>query len=331
MMDMTTTWLGLSLPHPFMAGASVMSENLDTVKRLEDAGSAAIVISSLFEEQIIAEQFSTSRAFDQATGRSAEAFDYLPEPPEFQIGPEEYLDHIRRCKEAVDVPVIGSLNGASLGGWLDYAKLIEEAGADALELNVYYLATDPSEFGLNIRHVTNDMIRTIRQELSIPLAIKLSPFYTSVANAALDMVSAGANGLVLFNRFYQPDIDIEELEVVRSLRLSDSTELNLRLRWLAVLCGRVPSDLAVTGGVHTVEDAIKAIMCGAQAVQMVSALLKHGPEYLKTIRDGVEAWLVEHEYESLQQMHGSMSLDRCPDPAAYERANYMHILKNWGR
>jgi len=329
-MDLSTTYLGLKLPHPFMPGASVLSEDIDTVKRLEDSGAAAIVISSLFEEQIRAEQMSTHMAYEQATGRSAEALDFLPDPPAFRVGPEEYLEHIRACKQAVDVPIIGSLNGSSLGGWLDYAKLIEEAGADALELNVYYMATDPKEFGLDIRHVTNEMISTVKQAVNIPVAVKMSQFYTSVANAALDMTEAGADGLVLFNRFYQPDIDIEELEVIRSLRLSDSTELNLRLRWLAVLCGRVDCDLAVTGGVHTPVDAIKAIMCGAQAVQMVSALLKNGPEHLKAIRQGVEFWLVEHEYESLQQMLGSMSLDRCPDPAGYERANYMHILKSWG-
>ncbi len=329
-MDLSTTYLGLNLPHPFMPGASILSEELDTVRRLEDAGAAAIVMESLFEEQITAEQLSTHRTMEAAEARSAEALTFFPDPPNFQIGPEEYLEHIRKAKEAVDVPVIGSLNGCSLGGWLDYAKLIEDAGADALELNVYYLATNPEQFGLDIRHMTNEMISTVKAAVQIPVAVKMSQFYTSVANAALDMTEAGADGLILFNRFYQPDIDIEELEVIRSLRLSDSSELNLRLRWLAVLCGRVQCDLAVTGGVHTPMDAIKAIMCGAQAVQIVSALLKNGPEHLKSIRQGVEFWLVEHEYESLQQMLGSMSLDRCPDPAGYERANYMHILKSWG-
>ena len=329
-MDLSTTYLGLELPHPFMAGASILSEDLDTVKRLEDAGSAAIVMESLFEEQITAEQMSTHVTMESAGARSAEAISFFPDPPDFRLGPEEYLENISKAKEAVDVPVIGSLNGASLGGWLDYAKLIEEAGADALELNVYYMATNPKEFGLDIRHMTNEMISTVKSAVKIPVAVKMSQFYTSVANAALDMTEAGADGLVLFNRFYQPDIDIEELEVIRSLRLSDSSELNLRLRWLAVLYGKVGADLAVTGGVHTPVDAIKAIMCGAQVVQMVSALLKNGPEHLKAVRQGLEFWLVEHEYESLNQMLGSMSLDRCPDPAGFERANYMHILKSWG-
>ncbi len=328
-MDLTTDYLGFELPHPLMPGASVMSEELDTIKQLEDAGAAAIVLHSLFEEQIVGEELATVRAMDAATNQYAESLTYLPDPDEFTLGPDEYLEHVRRVKEAVGVPVIGSLNGTSLGGWLGYAKQIEEAGADALELNVYMLATDLGTTGLSIRHQTLEMVRAVKSAVTIPVAIKISPYYTSVAHAAAELEDAGADGLILFNRFYQPDIDIEELEVVRSLQLSTSFELRLRLRWLAVLSGRVKPSLAVTGGVHTVEDAIKAIMCGAHAVQMVSALLKNGPGHLTTIRDELIAWMDEREYESVRQMQGSMSLQRCPDPKAYERANYMKILKSW--
>lgn len=328
-MDLTTDYLGFKLPHPFMPGASVMSEELDTIKKLEDAGAAAIVLHSLFEEQIVGEELATVRAMDAATNQFAESLTYLPDPDEFTLGPDEYLEHVRRVKEAVGVPVIGSLNGTSLGGWLGYAKQIEEAGADALELNVYMLATDLGTTGLSIRHQTLEMVRAVKSAVTIPVALKISPYYTSVAHAAAELEDAGADGLILFNRFYQPDIDIEELEVVRSLQLSTSFELRLRLRWLAVLSGRIKPSLAVTGGVHTVEDAIKALMCGAHAVQMVSALLKNGPGHLTAIRDELVAWMDEREYESVRQMQGSMSLQRCPDPKAYERANYMKILKSW--
>jgi dihydroorotate dehydrogenase (fumarate) len=260
----------------------------------------------------------------------AEALSYFPQGLDtFRLGPEEYLEHVTQVKAAVHVPVIASLNGASLGGWLDYAKLIESAGADALELNVYFLATDIHTTGLSIRQQTLEMVKAVKAASNIPVAVKLSPFYTSVANACGELEEAGADGLVLFNRFYQPDIDVEELEAVRSLRLSDSSELLLRLRWLAVLSGRLDASLAVSGGVHTVLDAVKSIMCGAHAVQMVSALLKLGPSYLKTMIGGLSQWMEEHEYESLQQMQGSMNLLRCPDGDAYERANYVQVLRSW--
>jgi dihydroorotate dehydrogenase (fumarate) len=328
-MDLKTTYLGFELPHPFMPGASLMSEEMDTVKRLEDAGASAIVLHSLFEEQIVAEQMATHSATD--TRVDAEALSYFPDQENFRLGPEEYLDHIAKVKAAVGVPVIGSLNGASTGGWLDYAKLMQSAGADALELNVYYLATDPQITGLSIREQTLDMLKAVKAEVKVPVAVKLSPFYTSLANAAMELEQAGADGLVLFNRFYQPDIDVEELEVVRTLRLSDSSELLLRLRWLAVLSGKLRSSLAVSGGVHTVLDAVKAVMCGAHAVQLVSALLQHGPAHITLLRDGLSQWMEEHEYESLAQMQGSMNLERCPDSDAYERANYVHVLRSWRR
>ena len=328
-MDLSTKYLGLDLPHPFMPGASPMVEDLDTVRRLEDGGAAAIVMNSLFEEQIVYEQLATAASLDGPADSFAEALSYFPEPDSLALGPEEYLEQLRRIREAVGIPVIGSLNGTTKGRWLDYAEQIEQAGAHALELNVYQLATDPEECGADLELRTIEMVTEVRQRIQIPIAVKLSPFYSALANFAKQLVAAGADGLVIFNRFYQADIDVEELEVERTLHLSDSSELLLRLRWLAVLSTTVETSLAVTGGVHSGLDAIKAVMTGADAVQLVSALLRRGPEYLTGIRRRVEEWLAEHEYESLDQMRGSMSLARCPDPAAYERANYMHILQGW--
>jgi len=328
-MDLSTKYLGLDLPHPFMPGASPMVEDLDTVRRLEDGGAAAIVMHSLFEEQIVLEQLATAASLDGPADSFAEALSYFPEPDSLALGPEEYLEQLRRIREAVGIPVIGSLNGTTKGRWLDYAEQIEQAGAHALELNVYQLATDPEECGADLELRTIEMVTEVRQRIQIPIAVKLSPFYSALANFAKQLVAAGADGLVIFNRFYQADIDVEELEVERTLHLSDSSELLLRLRWLAVLSTTVETSLAVTGGVHSGLDAIKAVMTGADAVQLVSALLRRGPEYLTGIRRRVEEWLAEHEYESLDQMRGSMSLARCPDPAAYERANYMHILQGW--
>ena len=328
-MDLSTTYLGLELPHPFMPGASPMAVDLDTVRRLEDAGAAAIVMHSLFEEQIVHEQVQSFLEIESHGESFAEAASYLPFPEKFRLGPEEYLDQLRRIKQAVRVPVIASLNGTTFGGWLDHARLLEEAGADALELNVYSLATDPAENGQQIEDRTVEMVRAVKRGVKIPVAVKLSPFYTSLASFASRLAKAGADGLVLFNRFYQPDIDVEELEVERSLHLSTSAELNLRLRWLAIISGTLPASLAVTGGVHTALDAIKSIMCGASAVQMVSALLQNGPSHLAAIRAQVTAWMAEHEYTSLKKMRGNMSLASCPDARAYERANYMMLLNSW--
>jgi len=326
-MDLSTTYLGFTLPHPLMPGASPLADDLDMVRRLEDAGAAAIVIHSLFEEQIALEQVA---AFMHTESHS-EAASYFPAPEEFALGPQSYLEHIRRIKDAVDVPVIASLNGTSIGGWLSYARLMEQAGADALELNVYTLATDPTEDGPTLEARTIEMVHAVRAAVRIPLAVKLSPFYTSFAHFAHQLDQAQPAGLILFNRFFQPGIDVEELEVRRELNLSDSSELPLRLRWLAILCGRVKASLAVTGGVHTVLDVIQSVMAGASAVQLVSALLLKGPEHLAALRAELARWLEEHEYESLRQMQGSMSLLTCPDPQAYERANYMHMLHSWKR
>src|ERR1041384_8298595 len=278
-MDLTTHYLGFKLPHPFMPGASPLVDDLDTVRRLEDAGASALVMHSLFEEQM-----GTFLSVEGHAESFAEATSYLPSPESFRLGPEEYLDQIRRIKRAVKVPVIASLNGTTLGGWLDYAQLMEEAGADALELNVYSLATDPSETGQQIEDRTAEMLVAVKAAVKVPVAVKLSPFYTSLAHFARRLVKSGADGLVLFNRFYQPDIDVEQLQVERKLKLSSSDELNLRLRWLAILSGRIRASLAVTGGVHTAVDAVKAIMTGASAVQLVSLLLQQGPEALRVIR-----------------------------------------------
>jgi dihydroorotate dehydrogenase (fumarate) len=312
-----------------MPGASPLADELDTVRRLEDAGAAAIVLRSLFEEQLTREQMATYRAVDGPAHSFAEALTYLPAAPDFVLGPDEYLEQIRKIKAAVRVPVIASLNGTTEGGWLGYARLMEEAGADALELNVYFLATDFDESSELIERRTLHMVSAVKTVVRVPVAVKLSPFYTSLAHFARRLYQFGADALVLFNRFYQPDIDPEALEVRPALRLSDSSELLLRLRWLAILSGRTGPTLAVSGGVHTPEDAVKALMAGADVVQMVSALLRGGPERLAEFPRALASWLEEHEYDSLAQLRGSMNLLRCPDPAAHERTNYMTILQSW--
>ncbi len=328
-MDLSTTYLGFQLPHPLMPGASPLVDDLDMVKRLEDAGASAIVLHSLFEEQIACEQARTAYDIDTYVESFAEATSYFPCRVHFAWGPDQYLEQIRRIKEAVAVPVIGSLNGTTAAGWLNYARRMQQAGADALELNLYVIAADPAESGEAVERRVLEIVRTVKQAVTIPVAVKLSPFFCSFAHFAHQLDEVGVNGLVLFNRFYQPDLDVENLEVVPKLNLSDSSELLLRLRWTAILSGRLRASLAVTGGVHTAQDAIKAVMTGAHAVQLVSALLQHGPERLNTIREEMVRWMEEHEYHSLRQMQGSMNLTRCPDPAAFERANYMRVLQNW--
>ena len=310
-MDLSTPWLGMRLKNPLVVGASPMVDDLGTVRRLEDAGAAAIVLHSLFEEQILREEQAAHRVFETSGESSAEALSYFPAADGLSIGPEEYLELIQRVKSAVAVPVAASLNGTTEGGWLHYARLMEEAGADALELNVYALATDPWESGEAIERRTRAMVRAVREASGVPVAVKLSPFYTSFAHFARQLDQEGADGLVLFNRFYQPDLDVEALDVQRTLRLSDASELPLRLRWLAVLSGNVAAELAVSGGVHTALDVIQAVMAGAHAVQMVSALLHNGPEHLAVLRRGIAEWLEEHEYATLREMRGSMSMRTC--------------------
>jgi dihydroorotate dehydrogenase (fumarate) len=328
-MNLTTTYMGMELANPLMVGASPMADDLDMARRLEDAGAAAIVMRSLFEEQIEGERHASVEHLEMYADVFAEASSFFPGAKEFSLAPDVYLEHIGRLKAAVSVPVIASLNGLSLTGWLRYAALIEQAGADALELNVYHVATQARETPESIENRIREVTRAVRQAVQIPLAIKLSPFFTSLPSMAMELRTTGIDGLVLFNRFYQPDIDLEELSVVPKLHLSDSSELLLRLRWLAILSGRCTTSLAASGGVHTATDAIKAIMAGAHAVQIVSALLKNGAGYLKILLNHLKIWMKEHEYESVRQMQGCLSLARCPDPAAFERANYMRVLNSW--
>ncbi len=328
-MDLSTTYLGLKLAHPLMPGASPLATDLDAVRRLEDAGAAAIVMPSLFEEQIEMEQAADLDHMDAHAESFAEALSYFPRPEGYRLGPDDYLEQIHKVKKAVRVPVVGSLNGATKGGWLSYAKQIQQAGADALELNVYYLPTDPTVTSGHVEDAAIEMVQEVKRNITIPVAVKLGPFYSSLPHFAHRLESAGADGLVLFNRFYQPEIDVERLEVKRTLHYSTSAELNLRLRWLAILSGRLRPSLAVSGGVHTALDVVKSVMAGAHAVQVVSSLLQKGPAHLRELRDGLSRWLQEHEYESLGQMRGSMNLMKSPDPKAYERANYIQILQEW--
>ena len=328
-MDLATTYLGLKLAHPLISGASPLVDDLDMVRRLEDAGVAAITMHSLFEEQLAEQEAATWYHVEAHNEAHAEATSYFPHVHEFALGPDTYLEQLRRIKASVRVPVIASLNGTTGRGWTDYAKQIQQAGADALELNVYMVATEPHISGASIEQRVIEAARLVRAAVTIPVAVKLSPFFSSVANLATSLDESGVNGLVLFNRFYQPDIDIDVLDIVPRLKLSDPSELLLRVRWLAVLSGRVRASLAASGGVHSATDAIKAIMAGAHAVQLVSTLLQHGPERLVTILRDLQRWMAEREYTSITEMRGSMSLDRCPNPAAFERGNYVRLLQTW--
>ena len=328
-MDLGTEYLGMTLPHPLMAGASPLSDDLDGVKRLEDAGAAAIVLRSLFEEQITAEQMTEYFNLERHGESFAEAPSFFPSPHAFALGPHQYLEHLRRVKEAVRIPVIASLNGVTPGGWTDYARRMAQAGADALELNLYRIATDPETTSAEIESQAIEILREVKKSVSIPVAVKLSPFYAAFANLAREFDRAGADGLVLFNRFYQPDIDAEALAATRTLHLSDSSELRLRLHWMAILSGRVRAWLAVTGGVHTELVLVRATMAGAHVTQMVSALLMRGPGHLRTVLADLVVWMHEQEWHSLREMRGNMSLFKVPDPDAYERANYMLMLQSW--
>ncbi|MGE5813986.1 MAG: dihydroorotate dehydrogenase-like protein [Acidobacteriota bacterium] len=328
-MDLSTTYLGFSLPSPLMPGASPLVDDLDTVKRLEDAGASAIVMHSLFEEQITREQLGAVHNILVHENSFAEALSYFPSVDEYALGPDRYLEQIQRIKAMVGVPVIGSLNGTTPEGWLAYAKQIQEAGADAVEINFYHVATDPKETGAEVERRLIEVVRLVKAAVTIPVAVKVSPFFSSLPHLAQQLDGLGVDGLVLFNRFYQPDIDPEALEAVPRLNLSTSNDLLLRVRALATLSGRVKASLAATGGVHTSLDALKAVMAGAHAVQMVAALLQHGAHHLRVVREELARWLEDHEYASLRQAQGSMSLERCPDPEAFERGNYMRVLQTW--
>ncbi len=327
-MNLDTTYLGLELKNPIVCGSCPLGTNIDTIRQLEMAGAAAIVLPSLFEEEIVGEA-QAQMAMESVGAGFGEASSYLPDPEGYHVGPERYLDHIKAAKDAASIPIIGSLNGTSPGGWIRYAEKIEKAGADAIELNAYYLATDPEATGASVEERVLAVVKAVKEAVSIPIAVKLSPFYSSLSNFARELEKAGADGLVLFNRFYQPDIDIEELDVIPNLRLSTADELRLRLRWLSILSSQVKMSLAATGGAHNAVDVIKAVMTGAHSVQMVSALLIHGPEHIQRTLEAVEFWLNEHEYESLEQMRGSMNMSKVPVPAKLTRANYMKMLDSW--
>ncbi|MEJ2545408.1 MAG: dihydroorotate dehydrogenase-like protein [Calditrichaceae bacterium] len=328
-MDLTTKYLGLDLKNPIIAGASPLSNNVDTVKLLEDKGAGAVVMYSLFEEQINHEARELDTFLTQGTESFAEAINYFPEPDEFHsLGGEDYLNKIAALKKAVDIPVIASLNGVSAGGWMKYAKQMQEAGADALELNIYYIPTDPFLTGTEVEKIYLDDLKTVRSHIDIPVAIKLSPYFSSFANMAVKLDDAGANGLVLFNRFYQPDINLDALEVTPDLQFSTSYELRFPLRWIAILHGKVKASLAATTGIHEAEDVLKAVMAGADAVQLASVLLKKGAKQVEVILNNVKKWMQEKEYKSIEQMKGSMSYKSVAEPAAYTRANYMKTLQS---
>lgn len=329
MVDLSTTYLGLNLKHPVVPSASPMSDNLDKIRRLEDAGAAAIVLPSLFEEQIVGESHLLDHFLSYGAESYAEALDYFPEMDSYNVGPHEYLDLLRRAKAAVSVPVIGSLNGVSTGGWVEYARMLQEAGADALELNIYYIPTDPMISGVEVLQMYLNVIHDVKNNIQIPLAVKTGPFFSSFGNVAMRMGQAGADGIVCFNRFYQPDFDLERLEVTPNLMLSSSWEMRLPLRWVSILYGRVDVDFAITSGVHTYEDVLKGIMAGAKVTMMASELLRHGAGRIGLVVQELERWLEEHEYESVRQACGSMSQRNVAEPAAFERANYMKVLQSW--
>ncbi len=329
MIDLTTTYLGLRLKNPIVASASPLSEKVETAQKLEDAGVSAIVMYSLFEEQIIHESLELDHFLFTGTEVSPEITSFYPQTGRYTLKPDAYLETVAKLKKAVNIPVIGNLNGVSSGGWTKYARKIEEAGADALELNLYYLPVSPdlTSAALEENYVT--LVKEICKSLRIPVAVKLSPYVTALPNLARRLVEAGAKGLVLFNRFYQPDIDIENLETLHSLELSTSGELRLPLRWVSILYGKVKADLALTGGVHSAEDVVKAMMAGAKVTLLASELLKHGPGRAASLLEELQAWMEAHEYASIQQMQGSMSQAKGPEPAAYERANYMKVLQSF--
>jgi dihydroorotate dehydrogenase (fumarate) len=323
------TYLGLKLAHPFILGASPLTGHIDNARRLEDAGCAAIVMHSLFEEQIAEAETGRIPRQDWSMPEFEGSFAHFLRPERFPLAPEEYVDQLRRIKDAVAIPVIGSLNGVGADGWLTYAPLIEQAGADALELNVYYLSAGLHDSAAAIERQIETLVRDLKALVRIPLAVKLSPFYTALANLAGRLDAAGADGLVLFNRFYQADVDIETLELVPNLRLSTSADLVLRLHWLAILADRLHASLAATGGVHGVMDGVKALLTGAHAVQMVSAVLQQGPEHFQLMEHGLRYWMARHERTSIESFRGLVSLKRCTNPAYFERANYLRVLRSW--
>jgi len=325
-MDLSTTYLGLRLPHPLIVGAGPLGDELDRVRILEDAGASLIVLRSLYEEEITGEQMDAFFNYDTYSESFAEAANFAPEP-ELALGPDEYLEHLRKIKTAVGIPVMASLNGVTPGGWLSFARQIEQAGADGLELHMFHAASDLTKSAAEVERHFVEIVSEVKRTVRIPVAVKLAPLFTAFAHFAKQVDAAGADGIVVFTRFSRADIDVNELEIVRSTPLSDSSDLLMRLRGAAAMSGRIKGSIAITGGVHTGLDVIKATMAGAHATQMVSALLRHGPNHLRRVRDEVEAWMVEHEWTSLNEMRGNMSLGKIADPAAYERANFRMALR----
>lgn len=324
--DLRTTYMGLELANPLVPSASTLSARIDTLKRLQDAGAAAIVMQSLFEEQIEHDELQTHRVLETGAESFPEALSYVPEVEDYNIGPDAYLRHLEASRKDLEIPLIGSLNGTSTGGWIRYARSIQEAGADALELNVYFVASDPQESGADVERRYLDLVRSVRDSITIPLAVKIGPFFSSMAHMAQQLDRAGVDALVLFNRFFQPDIDLETLRVDPTLRLSTSEEARLPLRWIAILYGRVSCSLAATTGIWTADDALKLLLAGADVTMMASALFRHGPEHLETVLDGVVTWLEEHEYSGIDQLRGSVSQENIADPVAYARSNYVQML-----
>jgi dihydroorotate dehydrogenase (fumarate) len=328
MIDLKTNYLGLQLRTPLVASASPLSQELEAIRHLEDAGASAIVLYSLFEEQLRQESLELEYHLTEGTDSFAEASSFFPQPNEFHLGPEGYLNHIRKAKKAVSVPIIASLNGTTVGGWTEYAKLIEQAGADALECNIYSIAADPDLTSVAIEKEYLDILKAVKSVVKIPVAIKLSPYFSNMANMAKRLDEAGASALVLFNRFYQPDINLEELEIQPNVLLSGPQALRLPLTWIGILYGRIRANLAATSGVHSGEDVVKLVMVGADVTMLCSALLRNGIDHLRKVESGLLEWMEKHEYESVQQMKGSMSQIRCPNPSAFERAQYMKAVKS---
>ena len=328
-MDLSTTYLGLTLRTPLVPSASPLSEEIDNIKRMEDAGASAVVLHSLFEEQMVQERFELYDRLTQGTESFAEALTYFPQPPQFHLGPEEYLNHIRKAKAAVAIPVIASLNGTSVGGWTSYAKQMQQAGADALELNVYYVPTDMELSVDEIEQTYVDILTAVKSVVTMPVALKLGPFFSNMARMARRLDQAGADALVLFNRFYQPDIDLEALEIRPHVLLSTPQALRLPLTWIGILYGRIRANMAATSGIHQATDVLKMLMVGADVAMLCSVLLRHGIEQIRLIERGMRKWMVEHEYKSVQQMKGSMSQQNCADPAAFGRALYISTLQSY--
>jgi len=328
-MDLSTNYLGLKLRTPLVVSASPLSEEIDNIRRMEDAGASAVVLYSIFEEQLSRDRIELHQRLQQGTDSYAEALTYFPEAGEYRLGPEEYLRHINLAKSAIRIPVVASLNGSSAGGWTDFARQIQQAGADALELNIYHVPTDPEQTGSEVELTYLEILKAVKAAVTIPVAVKLGPFFSNFANMASRLDAGGADGLVLFNRFYQPDIDLETLEVKPNILLSTPMAMRLPLRWIAILYGKLSASLAATSGIHRAPDVLKMLMAGADVTMLCSTLLRHGIPHLKTIEKDLVAWMQEHEYESVQQLKGSLSQKNCAAPSEFERAQYMRAISNY--